>query len=101
MTLELVSADALVGKAVVLRGLSLDQRKAMSAATRMPPRIGMVVRVLSGGRLYVKLSMGSLGCRRWFPRGRICLLTNVVREATRREVLVGMPIGPIEPAVAA
>jgi len=89
-----VSALELVGKPVVMRGLRADDR---FPGTAVGPKIGLVIRAIHPGLLFVKLRMGAR--KRWAPKGRRVVLACVVREATAREVAVNMVLAPL-PAVA-
>jgi hypothetical protein len=56
-----------------------------------PPALGLVVTEPGAdGRFSVRLSMGFGQRGRWAPRARVVELANVDREATPREVALGM-----------
>jgi hypothetical protein len=94
-----VKASDLVGKPVVLRGLPRDTRAKTRTTATLPVSIGLVTMAIDRRHLMIQLHMG--GSRRWNPNVRICLLSCVVREATAREAAIGIPVGPLPPAVAA
>jgi hypothetical protein len=78
------------GKPYVLRGLSTDPRNAKT--TKIPPTVGRLVAVDTQGPI-VQLFMG--GWRKWSPKKRRVLPSNIVREATTRETVVGIPLSPL------
>ena len=82
------------GRAYVLRGLSSDPREPKTS--KIPPTVALLVRVDARGPV-VRLHMG--GWRRWSPTVRRVLPSNIVREATRREMVIGMPLSPLPPSV--
>jgi hypothetical protein len=72
-----------IGRKLVLRGLVRDSH----GPGLRPPAIGKVVTTPVEGKFRVKLSL-ALG--NWSPRARTVTMENVDREATPREVAMGM-----------
>jgi hypothetical protein len=94
-----VSALELVGKPVVVRGLTVDARwPGKRSGNFLPPRVALVAKAINPLTIFVKLRMG--GARRWQSKGRLVALAQVVRLATPREVTLGMVVDPLAPAVA-
>lgn len=81
-----------IGTAYVLTGLRVDGRRPESSP--MPPRIGRVV-AIKGLELVVRLRLGT--ARHWCHRARTVTVENLSREATPREIQLGMPLeeGPV------
>lgn len=77
-------------KAYVVRNLSYDARSPNGA--RIPPRVAQLVRLI-GDQAVIRLRIGAVN--RWHTRTRSTSIENFAREATPREVTVGMPIGPL------
>lgn len=94
-----MSALELVGRPVVVRGLTVDARwPGTRSGNLLPPRVALVVRAINPLTVFVKLRMG--GAHRWAPKGRLVKLEQIVREATPREVSLGLVFGPLPAAVA-
>lgn len=89
------------GDVVILRGLLVHA--ANSSREKYPPRVAIVVRV-AGDVVIVRLRIGGLNRRprqRWCRMSRRCVIANVARLATPREVVLGMAVDPLPAAVAA
>jgi hypothetical protein len=81
------------GDAVVLRGLPRNPKTTINGT--LTPRIGLVRRVLTGGRFAIALRFGGIAARRrWCPRVRIVDGAHVERLATAREIVVGLVLLP-------
>lgn len=81
------------GKVYVLHNLLYDPKA--PGRGNLPPRLGLVAKVLEGGLgALVRLRTGGFGkvAGKWHPRTRHVTRANVVREATPRELVVGMPL---------
>lgn len=92
-----MSRDELViGKAYVLRGLKLDPRRVNSAPISV--RIGMLSCIHGGGYVVRLHRPGPFraSARRWARLGRVVELANFDREATEREISVGLPLETLE-----
>lgn len=81
-----------VGKVYVIRGLRHDERKPNS--DNLGPRLALIAKVLAQGVYLVRLRIGGFGTTRirYHPSPRRVTRANLVREATRREVIMGMPL---------
>jgi hypothetical protein len=76
----------------VLRDLPVSSQAPRKG--NMPPCLGRLVRVLEGGLLLMRLRTGGFGLSRarWSRFPRRVQASSVSREATPRELVVGMPI---------
>ena len=91
------AAELVIGRAYVLRGLSDSKRPDMVSSTRRPPAVARLEGI-EGDVIIVRLAMVRGRRNPWCPQSRRALVANVAREATRREVVLAMPVDPL-PAV--